>query len=431
MAMSPCNRVGRAGLAEESVVSSNTFDLYRSLVAIVLPALAWAACTSDRATESLIGDASPEAELVLEWAIGDRIDASEEYQFASIGSLLPTVDGTVWVADGTDLGQTPLIREFDYDGSFIRQVGRQGMGPGEYLAPQGLAQLQDGRVVVRDARIPSRLTVYNPDGSLAETWPLGSNYYWPNGGGGSIRVDNSAVLWIPFRAGGRPGPNRDRTVFFLRVAPSGVVLDTVPVPPVPKVERHEIVVTSSTPHGGIRMQGVSIPYQPVGLWAWDPQGTFTVLRTDQYRIAYQVPGDSRTVTRNLAPVPIDEAERRVIAARMREERDRIEGGDRLHLPEPPKQKPILKGIEFALDGRLIVHVATPSIFRAGEWRENPVFDVFDKNGKFEGRVALTDASVVWLLRLRGDRLWVVHEGDDEVMSVRQYRVIWSSRRSTP
>jgi len=107
------------------------------------------------------------------------------------------------------------------------------------------------------------------------------------------------------------------------------------------------------------------------------------VRTDRYRIAFQVPGDSWTVTRNVAPVPIEEAERRAIAVRMREERDRIEGGDGLDLPDPPRQKPILKGIGFALDGRLIVHVATPSIFRAGEWRENPVFDVFDKNGRFK------------------------------------------------
>jgi len=72
--------------------------------AVVLPILAWASCSSDRGAESLVVEAFPEAELVLEWAIGDRIDAPEEYQFASIGSLLPTVDGTAWVADGTNLG---------------------------------------------------------------------------------------------------------------------------------------------------------------------------------------------------------------------------------------------------------------------------------------------------------------------------------------
>jgi hypothetical protein len=80
------------------------------------------------------------ATLVIEATIGDSTGAGlEQYQFSSIAAVLELPDGTIWVADGGEsegIGtQTPLIRQFDSTGVFIRQVGREGDGPGEYRKP--------------------------------------------------------------------------------------------------------------------------------------------------------------------------------------------------------------------------------------------------------------------------------------------------------
>ncbi len=94
-------------------------------------------------------------DLVLELAMGADIAAPEEYQFSLIRSILITPDRTIWVADMTpgafsDFQRgTPSLRQYDAEGTFVRQVARAGDGPGEYRQPDGLAVLSDGRVAVR------------------------------------------------------------------------------------------------------------------------------------------------------------------------------------------------------------------------------------------------------------------------------------------
>jgi hypothetical protein len=384
-------------------------------IAAVLPVLASGACRGDAGDRPHVYETSPEAALELEWAIGENLEAVADYQFASIAGLLPTSQGIVWVIDGAGSGHTPLIRQFDSSGAFIRQVGGQGMGPGEYLAPQGLAELHDGRIVMRDQQIPHRLTVYHPDGSLAATWPLDRPYTWPSRGRTPIRVTRSGLISIPTRPSVRPGP--DRTIQFLMLAPSGEIMNTVPAPEVPEIPR-------------VSIQGMVAPYQPAGVWV-DDGGASAVARTDEYKIETSVPLWP-AVTRDVPPVLITEEERRAITERMRADLERLEVGGGVELPDPPNQKPILRGIDWALDNRLIVYVSMPSTFQADEWREPLAFDVFDRERGYEGRVVLRDGFAFRGTRLRGDYVWAVHESELGVMSVRQYRVAWPSKsRSQP
>lgn len=73
-------------------------------------------------------------------------------------------DGRVVIADG---GSTEL-RVFGADGSFIRAIGRKGLGPGEFDGILFMLRSQD-TLVVHDRQ--SRLQIYTADGTLLRTWP--------------------------------------------------------------------------------------------------------------------------------------------------------------------------------------------------------------------------------------------------------------------
>ena len=144
------------------------------------------------------GTATEVAELVLELSIGDDFAAAPEYQFSRIRSILIASDRTIWVADITEgafggFGRgTPLLRQYDAGGIFVQQVAREGEGPGEYRQPEGLVELSDGRVAVRDLAGRGKVVLFTADGQFSETWSssLGAGRLtWPSGGRDPLRVD--------------------------------------------------------------------------------------------------------------------------------------------------------------------------------------------------------------------------------------------------
>lgn len=67
------------------------------------------------------------------------------------------------------------MRVFDAAGAHQFSFGRRGGGPREMLAPDALALLPDGRVLVRDPR-NARISVYTPDGEPLTTWRIDGSF---------------------------------------------------------------------------------------------------------------------------------------------------------------------------------------------------------------------------------------------------------------
>jgi hypothetical protein len=65
----------------------------------------------------------------------------------------------------------PVIQEYDDAGRFVRSIGREGDGPGEFRWPQAVHVDDAGRVHVADG-VHQRLTSLTGDGSAPRTLPL-------------------------------------------------------------------------------------------------------------------------------------------------------------------------------------------------------------------------------------------------------------------
>ena len=98
--------------------------------------------------------------LISELRIGE-LEGAEEYTFGAIEGSAVGLDGSIFIADR----QGPILRMYNASGRFVRVVGRQGGGPGEYNTIAGIATTRDGRIAIWDPR-NGRITVYDRTGGI-------------------------------------------------------------------------------------------------------------------------------------------------------------------------------------------------------------------------------------------------------------------------
>jgi len=83
---------------------------------------------------------------------------------------------SLWATDEEILvldTQVPIIRVYDHDGTFLRNIGRGGQGPGEYARPFSIGADAAGRLFVADPG-NGRISLYSIDGQYLEGWTVGS-----------------------------------------------------------------------------------------------------------------------------------------------------------------------------------------------------------------------------------------------------------------
>lgn len=172
------------------------------LVALLVPQVA----TTQNVTRSKRGDTA----IVITQGNGkwgaphDAVEVlrvpgdTKETSFGAAYMMQATADGGVVVYD-TKGEEGMIIRQFDKNGKFLRNLGRQGPGPGEYMRSNAsLAVHPNGSVYVRDD--DKSVSVFGPDGKLAHTFALNFN------NGSTLEIyaaaDGSVLLRAPFTRDG-------------------------------------------------------------------------------------------------------------------------------------------------------------------------------------------------------------------------------------
>lgn len=142
-------------------------------------------------------------------------DGDPARQLSGVVGAVLTSAGTLVIADGA----TGELRFFDEAGDFIRSVGREGEGPGEFRALGALFPRGDS-LVAHDTR-SWRFSIFDAGGELVRTTPLGATYM------GLLRDGTLISYAVTTRGMPAPGTVSRSRGILLRHPPAGGAPDTI------------------------------------------------------------------------------------------------------------------------------------------------------------------------------------------------------------
>jgi sugar lactone lactonase YvrE len=123
---------------------------------------------------------SPEGELLLTLGKPGVSKAGPD-TFLGPAAIRETPDGDILIADGhwprptTSQQDGDRLVWYSRDGKFLKEFGRHGRGPGEFIGPHGLAFDSQGRLFVAD-RSNSRIQIFDKDMNVVDEW----RHFWPS-----------------------------------------------------------------------------------------------------------------------------------------------------------------------------------------------------------------------------------------------------------
>ncbi|MBN2170953.1 MAG: hypothetical protein JW819_06520 [Candidatus Krumholzibacteriota bacterium] len=100
------------------------------------------------------------------WRLGGDSDDENQF-FGLLAGLDVDAAGNLYLLDA----QLHVVKVFAPDGAYLRSLGREGEGPGEFRRPAGLFVRDDGVVGVAQGA-PGKIVLIHPDGTPAGEFPL-------------------------------------------------------------------------------------------------------------------------------------------------------------------------------------------------------------------------------------------------------------------
>lgn len=199
--------------------------------------------------------------------------------------------GRVYVVD-----QKPMtIKVYGPDGSFIRTIGQEGEGPGEFRV--GFIAVHNGHVVIQDPRV-ARTSVWDTSGTFQRSWPS-SCCYWTD-----IQVDRQGRIYIPSMVQ-TPEGAASRGLPYVRWTLQGAVVDTVWVP---RNDSQTKSWTVRATEGGrvVSMMSTHVPLTPRVISTLNPDGGVVYGWSADYQLAVSGAGEDTSMVfgRSWSPVPV-------------------------------------------------------------------------------------------------------------------------------
>lgn len=367
------------------------------------------------------------ARLVEELRIG-RLEGAPEETFGALRGLAVGNDGTIYVVDR----QVPALRVYGPDGAYLRTIGSEGNGPGEYERPDGgIAVLPDGRIVLRDPA-NARINVYAPDGTFEESWRIRGGRFTSR----PLYVDTAGyVHHMMFEI-----QDEGTEYWLLRFDGEGNRADSL------HLNRYGWQVEGAILEARFEQgqnRSISrgfVPFSPRGVWTFSPLDYPVGGISDEYEIDLMRSGEPvLRLARSAEPVP-------VLPEEKANQRERTTAGMRntdpdwsWNGPPIPDTKPSFRSLMADEDGRVWVrrHVEAepipedqieepedPNARPPVRWHEpHAVFDVFEPDGRYLGPVYAPDSfSTNPQPVIRGARVWAVARDHLDVEYVVRYRI---------
>ncbi len=322
-------------------------------------------------------------------------------------SLAVDDDGRIYVGD-----QQPVnIKLFDSAGRFLRLIGREGDGPGEFRS--AYVAVRGHWLLVHDPEA-DRTNLFDTSGVLVRTFRVEGNY------SDEVAIDGGWRIVLPLSYNRRSSEDRTedlRTGFFLRFDTLGALLDTISVPTFAE-PRHWTV----RGQGRIGVAAVPIPFMPQMVWGvgrdsglfYGVSNAYTILRAADHRDTTFI------IERNWTPETLSDSVRRasvepVIQMLMKADMDEVTLRNTFKLEEIPTTAPsFLRLVQDDGD-----HLWAQ---RPGHGHDTP-FDVFSAEGAFLGVVDVpADLPPYTPLRIRHHRLFAALVDESGFPVVRRWAI---------
>ncbi len=365
-----------------------------------------------------------EARLLEEASIG--VDAgADEYMLGSVGGIAATAD-RIFVIDQ----QVPALRVYDHGGTYLRDLGGPGQGPGEFERPSSVAVAADGRVFLRDDRA-RRISVYGGDGGFIEQYvmPGGLNTSTP------MVLSSEGVPYTPvFVDLRRDDPNRMFVIAMQGHGQEGAFGEQL----VPPIDETFVPGVASDATGSVQRP---VPFFPEEHWAMGPDLAMLFGVSNEYRFERRArDGSTLVIEKSWEPVPVepDEADwhRRETTAIMQSViPDWIWG----ETPTVPSHKPAFSELIPTHSGEIWVlrpgpgsrlpecdpDAETADDFDAFPcWRDQRIVDVFAPDGRFLGSITPPpEMRFTPRPHIDGDLVVARTEDENAVSRVKRYRLI--------
>jgi sugar lactone lactonase YvrE len=302
------------------------------------------------------------------WRLGGDTDVEEEF-FGVILGINDDAEGNIYLLDM----QLAEIKVFSPDGEYLRTIGREGEGPGEFRFPVSMFFLPDGNIGVVQA-FPGKIVSLTTDGDPADDFPL------PEVDGGGFRMlmggqKNGDNLVLACRLNTQGEGSFTQTCFLVGVDGEGN--ETARYHEEDRVLDFANVVIDENVHETYEQ----------GRWTVGADGrVYAVLKNNEYQIHTWKPDGTLdyVIERDYTPLPrTDEqvGERRSLY----ENRLRQQGLQNPNIKISESHRNI-EGLSVRDDGTLWVMTSRGM-------REKPddamaVFDVYDAEGRFVHQVTL-------------------------------------------
>lgn len=368
-----------------------------------------------------------DARLVEEIRIG-ALDGPDVYLFGRVSGVAMGDDGSVYVADM----QVPAIRHFDTSGSWIRDVGREGEGPGEYRYIYGMRRLAGGPLAILDPR-NARVTRW-VDGEYHSSFPSLSGLHAAD----IFAVDTAGRSYVKTMI--LDAPRRTVTLAdgsryiadeppqaWIRFDADGEVTDTVPIPP------------DAEEGGGFVLSGKGGYFRPFSVMTvstLSPHGYLVEARNDAYAL-HRPLADGRVlrIEGEGERVPLGRRERNEWEGWIEYFQGRArEMGTGASFGPLPDRKPFIRHLFVDDDGRIWVALYAEARYRPYtdeereergdrpdfQWRQPLVWEVLHPEGRFLGRVTLPHGTS--LMAARGSTVWGAQAGEWDEEYVVRFRI---------
>jgi hypothetical protein len=365
------------------------------------------------------------ATLVEEASIG--VEAGEDaYMLGRVVGIAAT-DDRIYVADR----QVPALRAYDWNGVWLRDIGREGEGPGEFRYPSAVGVDGEGRIWLHD-QISTRLNVFSPSGEALATLALGGIRISGNTANMVVTADGQAYVFDLIRpsapeAAGAAASRRIMKPYDI----DGVAGEPIDIP-----QFENIAYVEAQSSGTIRF--TAIPFHPNGVTAFAPSRGMISGYPDAYRFEIRRADGKRTVIeRAWQPVAVlpgeAAAHEAAVIAYMRD----LEPAWVWSGPAIPATKPAYSELVPAVSGEVWVVRPGPATQdsacdedsfeldgRAHCWPQQRIVDAFDIDGRYLGEVSVPEElSLEPRPLIRGSDVIALTEDEAGTIRVKRYRLV--------